>query len=251
MERTLEKLRKQKPTVIVVIGDSCSVDCHWTLGRKNWVQYLAEALWHTYGDGFITVINSSKCGSSYTSELERLENSVLRFHPDLVISAIGGLKKDQASESPDAFSSDRACARKVFQKIQSAGSEILIITWNPVVYGYWEPLPEGTRPGEAFTNSSAHSEESVRALQQLAEELKLPVVDLYTAWKNHKIPYRFLTGHPQNLWLWMADTVHPGPIGHLAFFRTIAPAFKVCPYFPWEHTPLLKYPEGENPSDQQ
>ncbi|HPP12079.1 MAG TPA: SGNH/GDSL hydrolase family protein [bacterium] len=245
MERTLEKLGKQEPTVIVVIGDSCSVDCHWTLGRKNWVQYLSEALWHTYGDGFITVINSSKCGSSYTSELTRLETSVLRFRPDLVVSAIGGLAKDKPPKEADLFATDRAAAREVIKRIQAAGSEILFITWNPVVYGYWQPLPEGARPGEAFPESPAHSEASAKALKDLAEELKLPVVDLYSAWKNHRIPYRFLTAHPQNLWLWMADTIHPGPVGHLAFFRTIAAAFKVSPYFPWEHTPLLEYPDSE------
>ncbi|MCM8769723.1 MAG: SGNH/GDSL hydrolase family protein [Candidatus Omnitrophica bacterium] len=248
MKRTLEKLKKQKPTVIVVIGDSCSVDCHWTLGRKNWVGYLTEALWHTYGDGFITVINSSKCGSSYSSELKRLETSVLRFRPDLVVSAIGGLKKDENPGRKDPFSADRQAARQVVRRIQAIGGEILFITYNPVVYGYWKPLPFGANPGEAFPESPMHSEASAKALVALARELRLPVVDLYSAWKRHKIPYRFQTSHPQNLWLWMADIVHPGPVGHLAFFRTIAPVFKVSPYFPWEHTPLLKYPQEKKKS---
>jgi hypothetical protein len=39
----------------------------------------------------------------------------------------------------------------------------------------------------------------------------------------------------------MADTVHPGPSGHLALFREIAPFFNVPKYLPWEEVPF-EYP---------
>jgi hypothetical protein len=32
----------------------------------------------------------------------------------------------------------------------------------------------------------------------------------------------------------MADAIHPGAQGQLAFFRELAPLFGVAPYFPWE-----------------
>lgn len=64
-ERTLQKLRNQEPVTIVNIGDSTSVVTHATHGRHNWFTYLNEALWETYGDGFITMINTAKCGTSF------------------------------------------------------------------------------------------------------------------------------------------------------------------------------------------
>ena len=239
MQRTIARLNKQEPTTIVVIGDSCSVDTPWTYGRKNWVQYLAEALWHTYGDGFITLLNSSRCGAAYATELPRLEASVLRFKPDLVVSAIGKLNTD---DGPEALATDRNAARQVVARIQAASGEILFVTINPVVWGFWEPRPEGAPSGEAFLNHHGRSEASARALVKFAAELGLPVVDVYAAWKKHTIPFKSQTSHPQGLRMRMApDTVHPGPTGHLAIFRQIAPYFEVPPYFAWEEVPF-EYP---------
>ena len=36
------------------------------------------------------------------------------------------------------------------------------------------------------------------------------------------------------MWLRMSDSVHPGPQGHLAFFRELAPRFNVPVRFGWE-----------------
>jgi hypothetical protein len=32
----------------------------------------------------------------------------------------------------------------------------------------------------------------------------------------------------------MSDAFHPGPLGHLAFYRELAPAFKLPEKLPWE-----------------
>lgn len=240
MEKTLAKLRNQEPTTIVVTGDSCSVDTHWTRGQKNWPQLLAEALWEQYGDGFIWLINSSRCGLGWEAAGERLERAVLRFSPDLTHFGGMGLR---AHLGPEALEADRQCATQVIRRVQEAGSEVLLSTLNPVVYGYWEPRPEGAPPGEAYLEHPGRGQAAADALVELAGELEVPIVDHYSAWAHHQIPFKHEGAHPQNLWMRLADTVHPGPQGHLAIFRALAPVFGVSPYFPWEETPLIEYPD--------
>jgi lysophospholipase L1-like esterase len=240
MEKTLGKLKRQEPVTIVVSGDSCAVDSHWTRGQESWVQLLSEALWHMYGDGFITVINSSACGLAWERQAERLDSTILRFSPDLVIFGIGGLTVDRG---PEALETDRRQATEIIRRVQAAGSEVLLNTFNPVVYSYWEPRPEGAAPGEAFLDHPGRGQAAAQALVTLAGELGVPIVDHYSAWARHQVPFKHRGAHPQGLWIRMGDTVHPGPQGHLAIFRELAPLFRVSPYFPWEETPLIAYPD--------
>jgi lysophospholipase L1-like esterase len=239
MQKTLRKLEKQEPVTVVVAGDSVSVDTHWTFGRKHWIGYLAEALWTHYGDGFITVVNSSKCGLNYPVLEARLDPCVLRFKPDLVMLPLG-LSDDPKENLP--LEACRASARRVVQRIRDTGGEVLFGTPNPVVFGFWEPRPGGAGMGEAYDQHEKRGYRLARELVQLAHELGCPVVDHYTLWKNHKVPFRHLTAHPQHLWLRMADTVHPNAIGHLALFRDMAPFFKVPRYFVWEEPPAQESP---------
>jgi hypothetical protein len=240
MERTLARLRNREPTTIVVTGDSRSVATPWTLGRKNWIEYLHEALWASYGDGFIYMINSCRCGADYCGELERLDTSVLRFRPDLVIL---GLHFGDGGRGEQGLEDSRDAVRETVARIRAAcGSDILFSVNNPVVYGYWEPRPADARPGEVYGGPDGRAERCHEALTEAIAELGLPVCDHYTLWKRHRKPVKHQSSHPQGLWMRMADTIHPGPTGHLALFREIAPFFRVPEYFPWEEVPF-EYPE--------
>jgi len=225
MQRTLEKLRTQSSVTIVNIGDSVTVDTPWTFGRKNWVQFLAEALWTHYGDGFIWVINSAKCGTSFPRELERLEVAVLRFQPDLVMLQL---------QMGDDLEAGKRAAREIVRRVRENGAEVLLRTLNPVVHGFATAAPEGAEPGEAFDGHPSRGESCAQATRDLAAELGCALCDHYALWKQHRKPYTYETANPQGLCMRMADTVHPGPIGHLACFRDIAPLFGVPKYFHWE-----------------
>ena len=231
MQKTLDKLKAAKPVTIVVVGDSISIDTPWTLGRKNWVGYLAEALWATYGDGLVTMINSSRCGNSSGQELQRMEHSILRFKPDLTILSLGlGDTPSKSSEMEN--SADRA--RQLITAVQRSGSEVLVLTSTPIVYGYWDPLPPGARSGEAFDTEGLATAWAAR-LTSVGHELGCVVVDHFSLWKKHRIPYKSEASNPQGLRMRMGpDTVHPGPVGHMALFRDMAPVFGVPRYFPWE-----------------
>ena len=231
MQRTLQKLAAGQPTTIVVVGDSTSVDTPWTFGRKNWVGYLAEALWAAYGDGVVTMINSSRCGNRFAAELPRLQRSVLRFAPDLTIVGLG---LNDARQDPFDIEACSGQARELIAALQRGGSEVLLRTFNPVVFGYWQPRPDGAAPGEAFDPDGRFARWAAR-LVEIGRDTGCPVVDHFTLWRQRRVPHRHDAAHPQGLRMRMGpDTVHPGGVGHLAFFRDLAPAFGVPRYFPWE-----------------
>ena len=69
-------------------------------------------------------------------------------------------------------------------------------------------------------------------LVKLAGELDCTVVDHYTLWLEHAFAKR--KEEPNTRWLRMSDEIHPGPQGHLAFYRELAPLFGLPPTFPWE-----------------
>jgi hypothetical protein len=97
------------------------------------------------------------------------------------------------------------------------------------------PLPiEQQFPGEAWEAEGRPLAAYSAALVDLADELQCDCVDHYSLWTQKTHSFKHPVANPSNLWLRMGDAIHPGSLGHLAFFREIAPLFKVSPFFPWE-----------------
>jgi hypothetical protein len=178
------------------------------------------------------MINSSRCGASFRGEMKHVERSVLRFEPDLVILGLVPVEHEEGAGFEQCAGHGRAYIERVRE---ACGADVLLCTHNPVVFGFWQPLPEGAEPGEAFAHSPRRPEAAARALARLGEETGCAVCDHYALWKRHRVPYAHPGANMQQLRLRMSpDTVHPGPIGHLALFRDLAPLFDVAKYFPWE-----------------
>lgn len=233
MKKTLEKLKNGKHATIVAFGDSITEATFHTRGRMNWVQLLEEAIFEEYGNGICTMINSGKCASSYREGLSRIERDVLRFNPDLVILAFGMNDAGAGMEGLAAFKED---VRKTVALIrEQCGSEILIRTPNPVVIVAGLPMPaKQAEPGKVWDKPERPLKEYAVALVELAAELNCPCVDHYTLWTNEKFTFKHPVANPCGLWPRMGDAIHPGFLGHLAFFRELSPLFKVAKYFPWE-----------------
>lgn len=233
LTRTLEKLRAGDFVTIVALGDSNTAVTFHTQGRMTWVDYLNEALFEAYGADVCTVINAAQCGSGSARGLERLERDCLRYAPDCVIigygmnDAIGGL------ERLDGF---RDRMREMVGAIRArCGSEIVLRTPNPVVTVHGVPLPsEQPAPGKAWESPRRTLKEYAAALVALGAELDCPVVDHYTLWTTQQFHVKHPVADPTGLWPRMADAIHPGALGHLIFFRELAPVFEVSPVFPWE-----------------
>jgi lysophospholipase L1-like esterase len=233
MQRTLAKLRAGEHTTIVAFGDSNTEITFHTHGRMNWVGLLAEAILETYGHGVCTLVNAGKCGSSYAEGLTRLDRDVLRFAPDLVVLAFG---MNDATAGPAGLDAFAANASAMVRRIRDAcGSDILIRTPNPVVTVHGLPLPaEQPTPGRPWECAARPLAAYAQALVSLAAEEECALVDHYALWAERRFHVAQPVADPTGLWPRMGDAIHPGELGHLVFFRELAPLFEVPTYFPWE-----------------
>lgn len=233
MKETITKLKSGEHVTIVAFGDSITEDTFHTQGHMNWVGLLREAIFEAYGNGVCTMINSGKCASSYKEGLTRIEQDVLRFNPDLVIIAFGMNDAGAGMKGLEEFKGNVSATVKIIR--DRCGSEILIRTPNPVVTVHGLPLPkEQQRPGLAWESPIRPLKEYAAALVQLASEIDCAVVDHYTLWTTKTFSVKHPVADPTGLWPRMGDAIHPGHLGHLAFFRELAPLFEVPKYFPWE-----------------
>jgi len=233
MERTLAKLKNEEPITIVVVGDSNTLVSMNTQGRMNWVGYLTEALWERYGDGLVTMINVSVCGYNFLRLADELEDRVLRWHPDLVITQ---LWLCDASKGAAECEQGRKAFHSVVTGLRSAGggeTELLVCTPNPHVLCHGHPLPDGAEPGQVYENEAWNSELSAE-LVNLAREAGCAVVDHYSAWQKKEYTFAHPGANPRGLWQRMIDPIHPNALGQLILFRELAPVFDVAKYFPWE-----------------
>ncbi|MFP4473946.1 MAG: SGNH/GDSL hydrolase family protein [Desulfatibacillaceae bacterium] len=232
MERTLEKLAGGEHVTIVALGDSTTEITFYTQGHMNWLQYLEEALIETYGIGCCTVINVGRGGDTFGSVGNRLDRDVIRFSPDLVVVSLGINDALGKLQRLPVFKEE---VKAVVHAIRArCGSEILIRTPNPVVtVRGMPPPPEQPEAGRVWEAPDRPVGEYARALAAVARELECPVVDHYRMWEE-AVFRKTRNPDPPGLWPRMGDAVHPGPMGHVAFFREIAPCFEVPTHFPWE-----------------
>ena len=233
MQRVLDKLRAGQKTTIVALGDS-NTELTWhTHGRLNWVGLLQEALFETYGRNTCWMINSGKCGDTACDAIQRVQDDALRFLPDLVIVSFG-MNDSSAGTTPDNLAEFGSALRHLVMIIRAERDcQVMFRTPNPVVIPPCNAkiLAEEEQIGmEARDNCiGLYAKETV----DLAEELACIVVDHYATWKRVE-QQRGRCEEPNHLWLYMSDPIHPGPLGHLAFFREIASLFGVRSHFPWE-----------------
>lgn len=232
MKRTLSRLKEGTHATIVALGDSITEITFHTKGRMNWVGLLSEALTAHYGPNVCTMINAGQCGGTFEQALERLDRDVLRFNPDLVILSFG--MNDSAGDAHlEQFKSN---VEETIDRIQNeCGSEILIRTPNPVVVCNGLPLPpEQPRAGGPWETEARQPRRYAQALADIAAQRNLACVDHYALWSEATFSAPQATTDPNGLWPRMSDAIHPGYLGHLAFFRELAPCFEVSRYFPWE-----------------
>jgi len=197
----------------------------------NWCGLLAEALFEEFGNGLCTLINSGKSASTFAEARIRLQRDVLRFEPDAVILALGMNDALRGDAGLPAFRDD---VRQTIAQIQNAGAEILIRTPNPVIASHGLPLPQGVEVGRPAEFGARKLREYSHTLVALAHELSIPVVDHYSLWTAKRVAFKHPVCNPQELWPLMSDSIHPGALGHMRFFRELAPSLGLSRYFPWE-----------------
>ena len=229
MQKTLAKLKSGDRVTIVALGDSNTELTFHTAGRLNWTGLLQEALFETYGRNRARVINAGCAGDGAESAARRLAQDVLPFEPDLLIVSLGMMNACQSNEAQ--LASFEAAIRQIIAQVrQTCGSEVLLRTPNPVVASNQPGLPAHHRPGHEWPE---YSMAPVAArLAALSCELECDLVDHYALWTASQQPV--LAENPNHLWSRMSDATHPNALGHLCFFRELAPLFEVPLHFPWE-----------------
>jgi len=220
LTRFLDKLGRGEQVTVVALGDSNTELTFHTRGYLNWPLLLQEALFEKYGPNRVILINAGHCGEGAAGGLERLDRDVLRFRPDLVIVCY--------------WDGDMAPLRRIVERIRrETTADVLLRTPNPVVAPNMPPTTPAARAGREWPGSTIG--DVAGRILSLAAELGAPVVDHYHAWlsadASHGGP---ASTNPNKLWLRMSDATHPGPAGHLAFYRDMAPLFGLPARLSWE-----------------
>ena len=219
LQRVLAKLERGEQVTIVALGDSNTELTFHTRGQLNWVYLLQEALFEKYGANRVIMINAACCGEGAARGLERLDRDVLRFAPDLVIVCY--------------WDGDMTALGMIVKRAQATGAEVLLRTSNPVVVPNMPRVTPPVMAGQEWPGSNVG--EVAKTIVALAAELGVPVVDHYRSWMaadaTHAGPP---ATNPNKLWMRMSDATHPGPAGHLAFYRDLAPVFGLSPRLSWE-----------------
>lgn len=229
MERFFTKLDAGQKVTIVALGDSITELTWHTRGRLCWCGYLQEALFETYGRNRCWVINSGRCGDTASGALSRLDEDVFRFAPDLVIVSFG--MNDSVGQDIGVF---RSSMETIIDRVRGHGdAEVLLRTPNPIVN---PPTQYILQDGQTASRETAGMRvaEFAAVIVDSASAKDCPVVDHYSIWKREEQRIGSMTEEPNHLWLRMSDPVHPGALGHLAFFREMAGMFRVPAVFPWE-----------------
>ncbi|RFB15301.1 hypothetical protein DZB84_12910 [Bacillus sp. HNG] len=135
----IEKLNYKQPVTIVAYGDSIT----WgydrdTRGNVSQVQHpypkvLEKQLRKKYGYNKINVINKGHPGWTSIQALENLEEEVLNYHPDLVISMFGindarGHMKYSPNALPVPVDHYKENNRQILQKLKENGIEVVVIS---------------------------------------------------------------------------------------------------------------------------
>jgi len=219
LERVLAKLNRGEQVTIVALGDSNTELTFHTRGYLNWVYLLQEALFEKYGPNRVIMINAGNCGTGAADGLARLDPDVLRFKPDLVIVCYGDR--------------DTGALRKLVRRLQESGAEVLLRTPNPVVAPNMPPVTPPVVAGKPWPGDTWG--EAAKNIVALASELNIPVVDHYRLWVEADAAHLGApVTNPNKLWMRMSDASHPGPAGHVAFYRDLAPVFGLSTKLSWE-----------------
>jgi lysophospholipase L1-like esterase len=179
------------------------------------------ALFEKYGANKVILVNAARCGTTASDGVKRLDRDVIRFKPDLLIVCYWG--------------DDMRPMREIIERSRAAGiPEILLRTPNPIVAPNMPAVTPPVAGGQEWPGT--HVGDVTKKILALGQEMNAPVCDHYHAWLELDIAHRGpQESNPNKLWMRMSDATHPNDLGHLAFYRELAPFFGLPTTLSWEH----------------
>ena len=128
-----------RPVTIAFLGDSVTQGCFEiyekskgeieTVFDKNhaYHNYVAKILSVLFPSVPVNIINAGMSGDNAPHALERIEEDVLRYHPDLTVVCFGLNDCNEGIACVDKYVD---ALRDIFGKLKETGSEIIFMTPN-------------------------------------------------------------------------------------------------------------------------
>ena len=196
-EKTIEKLATGNPVVIVALGDSLTYG--WMV-HKGYIDYMKEMIRDRYPNSTMTLINRGVPGDTAQGGVNRIQDEVLRHHPDCTLIQFG-LNDAFAGYSPEQY---REHIETMIRRIrENETSEIVLVT---------SVCLDGDRDN-AFIDKFYNQVEAVSQLY------RLPVARVHDYWKK-KIAEGVIFDS-----LVQFDGVHPNTIGYKLMAEAIMKIF--------------------------
>ncbi len=213
---------------VVALGDSTTncVDKSGVAEQTAWRALVARELPGRTGEA-VEVINAGVNADVTALVLGRLNSDVLQRHPDWVIVMLGTndagyfRPPDGVADTPRVSLDDFfANMREIVSRVLDAGAALVLCTSVPMSghYGLAD-LPQYVANGLNYL-----VEQYAAAVRQLAEELALPLADIYAAFQSH----------PQRDDM-IPDGIHPNPDGQRLIADTILPVLEEAIRWRREH----------------
>ena len=214
-----------KPGGIIMFGDS-------TTAPRGAVKVYAtrvEIALQSIGSS-LSVSNSGVPSNTTVQARKRLQEEVLRHKPRIVVmqfgindSAVDVWKKPPMTEPRVSLSAFIDNYRAMITEVQQQGAKVIVMTTNPLrwtsklreLYGK-PPYHADAEDGFESLNLTRYND----ALRTLATELKVPLVDVHTAYPA------FAEKHKTTIDAMLTDGMHPGDLGHQLVAELLAPAIR-------------------------
>ncbi len=186
-----------RPVTAAFLGDSVTQGCfecykdergniETIFERGNsYVSKFGEIVNMLYPRAQLNIINAGLSGGTAEQAVQRLERDVLRFQPDLLV--VGFALNDSGGREA-GLAKYCESLREIFRRGKEAGAEVIFLTPN-LMCDYssahlTEPILSGL--ANAFATEAAREmlDKYVKAAEEVAKEMSVPVCDCYSVWKN-------------------------------------------------------------------
>lgn len=198
LARTRAKLRSGVPLTIVAFGDSITWGGEASRPSLIFWRRWADDLRQQHPRARIRTFNGATGGDTTTQGLERLDEKVLRKHPDLVLIGFGMNDHNRGSISLPRF---RRQLREIVQRVRATGAEIILYSAFP--------------PNPLWLHSARRMARYADATREIAAATNCAFADVFGLWQHIAARKR-----PEDL---LANNInHPNDFGHWIYYRALS-----------------------------
>jgi lysophospholipase L1-like esterase len=200
LPKTREKLRRGESVKIVAFGDSITAGGEATDPKLIYWQRWADFLQQKYPQAKIEAINGATGGDRTAEGFVRLQEKVLKQHPDLVLIAFGMNDHNIAGFGTPVKTFSENLAMMIDRIRQETGAEIILLSTFP--------------PNPKWHYGSHNMKAFALATEQVAREKHCAYADIYSNWTAFAWKKK-----PEDL---LGNNInHPNDFGHGIYFEVL------------------------------